>query len=494
MLGRRSKQFFFAKKNQKTFLSLAAVTSVLGGCTVGPNFVAPKLDLPGQFTERPATPAQIALTNAQLTRWWTSFDDPTLDDLIRQAIKGNIDLQVARQNLIQAREERIETAAGALPSVDFGAEPEIARASTTVEYPPGFGNYHAYELGFDASWELDIFGENRRETEAATARVGASIADRRAILLSLLSEVAADYATLRAAQARLAIAEDNVRTAQQVVSLAAQEESQGIGTTLETIQARAQLEQTQSTLPALRAQIAVMAHAIGVLLGRDPTDLEAMLDRRQPLMLPPATIPDTIPAEVIANRPDVHEALLRYAAANAEIGVATAEELPHFSIPISITPQASALGELFEGASLTYSLALSGVQHIYQGGRLNARLRAAQAAAEAARLNYEETVLSALQQVEDALVRVQTERETNASLVLSVRDARTALSQSTRLYNAGLSDFLTVLTDERTVFESRDALAESDLALVDDYISLFKALGGGWQTIDLDPPATAAKP
>jgi NodT family efflux transporter outer membrane factor (OMF) lipoprotein len=277
------------------------------------------------------------------------------------------------------------------------------------------------------------------------------------------------------------------------VSLAAQEESQGIGTTLETIQARAQLEQTQSTLPALRAQIAVMAHAIGVLLGRDPTDLEAMLDRRQPLMLPPATIPDTIPAEVIANRPDVHEALLHYAAANAEIGVATAEELPHFSIPISITPQASALGELFEGASLTYSLALSGVQHIYQGGRLNARLRAAQAAAEAARLNYEETVLSALQQVEDALVRVQTERETNASLVLSVRDARTALSQSTRLYNAGLSDFLTVLTDERTVFESRDALAESDLALVDDTISLFKALGGGWQTIDLDPPIEADK-
>jgi outer membrane protein TolC len=278
MLGRRSKQFFFAKKNQKTFLSLAAVTSVLGGCTVGPNFVAPKLDLPGQFTERPATPAQIALTNAQLTRWWTSFDDPTLDDLIRQAIKGNIDLQVARQNLIQAREERIETAAGALPSVDFGAEPEIARASTTVEYPPGFGNYHAYELGFDASWELDIFGENRRETEAATARVGASIADRRAILLSLLSEVAADYATLRAAQARLAIAEDNVRTAQQVVSLAAQEESQGIGTTLETIQARAQLEQTQSTLPALRAQIAVMAHAIAVLLGRR---------RRSPTRSPP---------------------------------------------------------------------------------------------------------------------------------------------------------------------------------------------------------------
>jgi NodT family efflux transporter outer membrane factor (OMF) lipoprotein len=496
LVGRpRAKQrrFFFERKNQKTSVLFGAA-ALLAGCTVGPNFAQPKLDLPPQFTERPATPEDIALTDAELTRWWTSFDDPTLDSLVSQAIAGNIDLQVARQHLIEAREERIETAAGALPMVDFDADAQRARASTTVEYPPGFGNYHAFQLGFDASWELDIFGENRRATEAASYQVGASIASRRAILISLLSEVAADYAELRAAQARLSIAEDNVRTAQQVVALAAQEESQGIGTTLETVQARTQLEQTQSTLPGLRAQIAVMAHAIAVLLGHYPGDLEAMLDHPEPLMVTPATIPDTIPAEVIENRPDVHEALLQYAAANAQIGVAVAEELPHFSIPISITPQASVLSTLFEGASLTYSIALSGAQHVYEGGRLNARLRAARAAAEADRLNYKETVLSALQQVEDALVRVETEKVANESLVAAVRDARTALSQSSRLYNAGLTDFLTVLTDERTVFASRDELETSDLALVDDYISLFKALGGGWQTIELDPPREAVKP
>jgi NodT family efflux transporter outer membrane factor (OMF) lipoprotein len=487
MPGPRSKRFLYDKKNQTTFVLVVTVT-VLGGCTVGPDFKSPKLNLPPQFVERPATPAEVALTDAQLTRWWTRFDDPTLDRLIEQAITGNIDLQVARQRLIQAREERIETAAGSLPSVDFGASVARARASTTVEYPPGFGNYHAYQLGFDASWELDIFGGNRRATEAATARVGASIADRRAILISLLSEVAADYASLRAGQLRLGIAEGNVQTAQQVVSLAATEESQGIGTTLATLQARTQLEQTQSTLPGFRAQIAVMAHAIGVLLGRNPGDLEPMLDKPKPLMVTPATIPDTVPADVIANRPDVHEALLQYAAANAEIGVAVAAELPDFSIPLSVTPQTSPIGEIFEGASMTFSLALSGVQHLYQGGRLNARLRAARAEAEAARLNYEETVLSALQQVEDALVRVETDKAANASLARAVRDARSALDQSTQLYNAGLTDFLTVLTDERTVFASRDDLAESDVALVDDYISLFKALGGGWQTIQLDPP------
>jgi NodT family efflux transporter outer membrane factor (OMF) lipoprotein len=484
-----SKKTFFRRKEAKPSVLLGA--AMLAGCTVGPNFLRPKLDLPPQFTERPATPADIALTDAQLTHWWASFNDPTLDRLIGQAIAGNIDLQIARQHLIEAREERIEVAAGGLPTVDFGAEAARARSSTTLEYPPGFGNYHAFELGFDASWELDIFGGNRRATEAASDQVGASIASRRALLISLLSEVAADYASLRAAQDRLSIAEDNVRTARQVVSLAAQEESQGIGTTLGTVQARAQLEQTQSTLPGLHAQVAVMAHAIAVLLGHNPGDLEAMLDRPRPLMMPPATIPDSVPAEVIANRPDVHEALLQYAAANARIGVAIADELPHFSIPISITPQTSVLSELFEGASLTYSLALSGAQHIYAGGRLNARIRAARAAAEASRLNYKDTVLQALQQVEDALVRVETEKTAQASLVASVRDARTALDQSTRLYDAGLTDFLTVLTDERTVFASRDDLAESDLALVDDYISLFKALGGGWQTIALDPPAAA---
>src|ERR1700744_3545422 len=207
MPGPRSKRFLSEKKNQKTLVGLVATVTVLGGCTVGPNFRSPKLDLPPQFIERPATPAEIALTDVQLTRWWTRFDDPTLDRLIEKAIAGNLDLQVARPRLIQAREERIETAAAALPAVDFGGSVARARASTTVEYPPGFGNYHAYPLGFDASWELDIFGENRRATKPATARVGASIFDRRAILISLLSEVAADYASLRAAQLRLAIAE-----------------------------------------------------------------------------------------------------------------------------------------------------------------------------------------------------------------------------------------------------------------------------------------------
>jgi NodT family efflux transporter outer membrane factor (OMF) lipoprotein len=469
------------------------LASLLAACTVGPNFSKPKMDLPPQFVEHPATPTDIALTNAELTRWWTSLNDPILDRLVQEAIEGNLDLKIARDRLVEARQQKIEAAAGSLPTVDFGAEYTRARSSTELAWPPGIGNYHFYQLGFDASWELDIFGQNRRATEAANYNVETSISSRRALLVSLLSELASDYAELRSAQDELAIAEGNVKTAQAVLSYAEQLESQGLGTTVSVLQARTQLEQTQSTLPHLRAQIAVMAHAIAVLLGRYPGDLETMLKNAQPLMVSPSTVPVSIPADVIANRPDVHEALMQYGAANAEIGVAVADELPHFAIPLTLTPQASAASTLFEGAAVTFTAAIEGTQHLYEGGRLNAKVRAARAVAEEAQYSYKDAVLSALQEVEDALVRVATERETNAELAASVKDAENALQQSTQLYNAGLSDFLTVLTNERTVFAARDELAQSDFALVADYISLYKALGGGWQQVDLDPPDAAAK-
>ena len=468
------------------------LASLLAACTVGPNFSKPKLDLPAQFTEKPASSTDIALTDAHLSHWWQSFDDPVLDRLIDQAISGNLDLQIARQRLLQAREDKVQAAAGDLPTVDFGASYTRARSSTDLTWPPGVGNYHYTQLGFDASWELDIFGETTRATEAATYNVNASIADRRALLISLLSEVAVDYTTLRDSQARLAIAESNLKTARDIANYSSQLEAQGLGTTVETLQAKAQVEQTESTLPELRAEVAVMAHAIAVLLGHYPGDLETMLSQPQPLMVTPATIPVSIPADVIANRPDVHQALMDYAAANAEIGVAVADELPHFSIPLTITPQSSAMNTLFSGASMTFIAAIEGTQHLYAGGKLNSKIRQARDNAQAAQISYKSAVLSALQQVEDALVHLQSDRESNASLAASVRDAQKALDQSTQLYHAGLQDFLTVLTNERTVFASRDALAQSDAALVTDYIALYKALGGGWQEVELDPPDVKA--
>ncbi len=460
------------------FAGIAAAS--LMSCTVGPNFVPPRMNLPAQFTEHVATPAEIAATTAELAAWWNSFNDPILTRLIANGIAGNINIRIADQRLLEARAERDEAASGAYPTVNAIGEVSRARSSTTLEYPPGVGRYHDYILGFDASWELDIFGKTRRATEAADYNVRASIAAKRALLVSLTSEIAFDYASLRAAQLRFSIAHDDVRIAQQVLSLAQREFTGGIGTDLESLQARSQLEAVQAALPGLQAQVAVMSHAIAVLLGRYPGALEDSLKQPMPLMHVPATLPATVPAAVIGNRPDVHEAEMRYAAANARIGVAVAARLPQFSIPISLTPESSALNDLFSAASLTFSLALSGVQPLYQGGLLNARVRQARAAAEAARLNYKQSVLAALREVEDALIRVETDRAAQASLEASLRDANTALKHAQRLYHAGLLGFLTVLTDERSVFTARNAVAGSDTAVVQDYIALFKALGGGW--------------
>lgn len=463
----------------------------LGGCTVGPDFKAPKLDLPARFSEQHDTGDSAAAT-AEVAQWWKSFNDPVLDRLIDEAIAGNLDLQVARQRLIAAREERVQVHAAARPSVGLIAEAQRARASTTVTYPPGLGSYHAYDVGFDASWELDIFGENRRSTEAADYGIGASIDDRRALLVSLLSEVAEDYAALRSAEVEFSIGEANVDTAQRALGYAQRLARNGLGTTLAIAEARAQFENSRAQLPAIKARQRVATHALAVLLGHTPEGFEAEAGEPSPLRVGERTIPATVPAEVIENRPDVHAALMRYAAANARIGVAIAAKLPHISIPMLLTPQASSLGDLFDGASLTYSLALQAAQPLYAGGRLNSRVREARADAEAARLQYKALVLSALQQVEDSLVHVQTDREAQGALRASLDAAQSALAQSNRLYRAGLTDFLTVLTNERTVFAARDAVLQNDLALTTDTIALYKAFGGGWRDIVLDPPIAAA--
>jgi outer membrane protein TolC len=182
------------------------LAALAAGCTVGPDYVPPRPAVPAQFTEQPATPAQVADATARLKRWWAEFHDPLLDRLVDRAIAENYDLRIARQQLLAARESRLITAAGDDPVVNFGGSFSQDNSSTTLQYPPGIGAYRTYELGFDASYELDVFGGRRRAEEAADAQVAASIDDRRSILVSLLAELAADYTRLRGAQLRLSIA------------------------------------------------------------------------------------------------------------------------------------------------------------------------------------------------------------------------------------------------------------------------------------------------
>ncbi|HWK45245.1 MAG TPA: efflux transporter outer membrane subunit [Stellaceae bacterium] len=460
------------------------LAGLVAACTVGPDYRPDDMALPDTWTE--AQPEQRKAAAERLRAWWASFQDPLLDRLIAQAIADNDDIKIARQRLIQARAERAIAGSVDYPQIKGNAGRSNANSSTTVTYPPGIGQYHTWEMGFDASWELDIFGGTRRAEEAADAEIGASVQDRRGILVSLLAEVASDYAGLRASQLRLAIADHNIAAAQQALDLTELQLQRGLGTELEVAQAKAQRETLEAGPPSLRAAVARASHAIALLVGQFPGDLEAELSKPVPLMAVPMDLPVSLPSEVVANRPDIQRAERRYAAATARIGAATAELFPHFSIPLTFEPTSSAVHTLFLAKSINWSIgvALSGT--VYDGGRTDARIVSARAAAETARLTYEQTVRGAFRDVEDALINYRTETERQVKLQAAAADSDIARQRATKLFGAGLTDFLKVLDTERSAFAAEDLAAQSRLAQLQDVIALFKALGGGWQSATFD--------
>ena len=470
-------------------LSTLALAGMTAACTVGPDYKPDELAVPSTWTEHEPTLADKAAADAALKDWWASFKDPLLDRLIAQAIAGNEDLKIAKQRLIQARAGRAIAASADYPQVKADAARLQSNSSTTADYPPGIGQYRTWELGFDASWEIDVFGGTRRAEEAADADIGAAIEDRRTILVSLLAEVAGDYASLRASQLRLAIAQRNIEAAKKALDLTQQEFQRGLGTDLEVAQARAQWNNVRSAPPPLRAAVARLSHAIGVLVGGFPGDLEAELSKPAPLMAVPASLPVALPSETMTNRPDIRRAERRYAAATAQIGVATADLFPHFQIPLSIVPTSGTIDSLFLAKSLNWSIGLAASGLVYDGGKTDARIESARAAAETARISYEQTVRGAFRDVEDALINFSTETERNGTLKEAASDSDQALDRATRLYGAGLTDFLKVLDSERAAFAAEDLEAQSRLATVQNVIALFKALGGGWQGVPFEEAA-----
>jgi NodT family efflux transporter outer membrane factor (OMF) lipoprotein len=485
-------------KSAVVLLTVTLPGSMLGACTVGPDYTPPKPDVPTNWTEHAATPAEIARTNQELKKWWSGFGDQALDRLVEQALATNLDLKIASQRLIGARAARVIAASADAPHINAGATAADLQASNTVAFPPVFwekSNYQFYQIGFDATWEIDVFGGTRRAVQAAEADYDATIEARRAILVSLLAELATDYASLRASQERLAIANRNVTAARASLDLTQRSFTRGLGNDLEVAQAQAQLQLALSAPPPLHAAIARMTHAISVLLGQVPGGaLEQELAGSAGKIPAAPGLPVSLPSEVIANRPDIRRAERRFAAATARIGVAVADMYPHFSIPLSLTPETSTMAELFRLSSLAWHIGLSATQHISTGGALSARVRQAQEEAEEARLAYQQTVLRALQNVEDGLINYTTEGQRDVTLKAAAEASELAFQRSTRLYQAGLTDFLHVLVDERAAYAAEDMATQSELESIADAIALYKALGAGWQDIYPDGAGIETRP
>lgn len=460
--------------------------ALLGACTtVGPEYHPPHVAAPRDWDTPHAGSAPA--DPARLRAWWHAFGDPLLDRLIAQALAGNPDLGIAQARLRQARAERVQIASRRLPTLSLGGQAQAQRPSRAVE-PPGDGIVQNDAIGFDASWELDLFGGTQRAIEAADAGIAALVGDRHALQVSLLAELAGDYAELRTTQARLAIAHDNVRRLEESERLAERALQRGLGTSAEVAQARAEREAAQAQPPLLEADMRRLEHAIGVLAGGFPGDWSHALAEAAPTLPVAPALPLALPSDVIRQRPDLQAAERRLAAANAQIGVAEAARFPRFSIPLGLGSSAAFLHDLLSGASFTASAGLQADQLLYDGGRTRAGVDAAQAAAEAARLAYERDVRRALRDVEDALSGFDAERRRRAALVAAVGDSTLALERATRLYRHGLSGYLPVLEAQRATHQARDALALGEGNEVRSAIALYKALGAGWQ----DDAVTAA--
>lgn len=456
---------------------LASLSAVVAGCTtVGPDYRAPTLDVPAHWIEADA--AMPGGDHDGMRTWWRSFHDPLLDRLVGRALAHNQDLDIALARLRQARAERVQIASAAMPEVSVGAAGEAVRGSKALGAQPG-GQARTWHLGFDASWELDLFGGTRRAVEAADAGIQALAEDHRALQASLVAELVSDYAGLRAAQLRLTIAQDNIRTLAKAERLAEQAHRSGLGTLADVTQARAERETAEAQPPLLEADIARFSHAIGVLAGGFPGDWHAALATPAPALPMPADLPLSLPSDVIRQRPDLRADERRLAAATAQIGVAQAERFPVFRIPLGFGTTASVIHDLFSGASLAWSAALQGSQSLYDAGRARAGVTAAQANADAVRRVYERDVRSALRDVEDALTAWSSERQRQAALQKAVADSQQALEQAAQLYARGLSAYLPVLVAQRSLNQARDALALSQLAQLQGGIALFKALGAG---------------
>ncbi|GBQ09865.1 efflux transporter outer membrane subunit [Swaminathania salitolerans] len=481
---------------------------LFAGCTVGPDYKPDHMKLPSGFVEsdHAATPEEIARTEEEMKEWWGQYNDPLLNRLVAQAIKGNYDLLIADQRIIAARAVREEAASAWYPQLDANAGGGTNRYSIAVDnWPLRPGNpanqpqASVLTYGAQASWEIDAFGRIRREVEASERAIDVSIEARRATLMTLLSDLVRAYIALRGAQLRFSIAQANVKNAQDEVDLAKKLYLEGIGNTLQIAQASSELDSETATLEPLRAQIDQLTHGVSVLLGDMPGDLkqelEALPGGVASLPVTPR-FPATLPSIVVANRPDIRAAERAYAESTARIGVAVAQLYPKFSIPLNFNPNASAMYQAFQINAMSWSFMMLATLPVMHGGRFTSQVVEARARAEASRLAYRKTVLTAFREVEDAMTSWLHNDRYVAQLHRASQDSGLAADRARRLYAAGLTDYLNVLTTQRTLLNAQDREAVARTARLQDTVALYTSMGAGWQGMALrttELPIDAAK-
>ena len=460
-------------------LMLLLTLLLVAGCSVGPDYHAPKVALPPGWVEAGAG----ATTNgtAALSQWWTAFQDPLLDSLIGRAVRTNYDLQAAEARLRAGRALRGAVISDFLPTVSaIGSYTKARRSQNALAFPVRLIDTDTYQAGFDASWEIDVFGGKRRALEAFNADVQAIEEDRRNVLVSLISEVARGYIELRATQHRLGLAKKNLATQQETLEITRQRFNAGLASDLEVSQARGVIATTRSQIPAIETLEKQFLHRLCVLLAQPPGALQDELERETPIPPTPPEVPSGLPSDLLRRRPDVRRSERQLAAATARIGVATAELFPKFSLTGVAGFQSLHTANWIAPESEFWSFGPSVRWRFLEYPRLHAQIRAQTATQEAVLAQFQQTVLTSLEEVENSLVAYAKEKERHEALKEAVAANQRALDLANEVYRSGLGEFLNVLIAARAVYEAEDALAQSQGAVSVNLVALYKALGGGW--------------
>lgn len=464
--------------------ALACLLFVLAsGCMVGPDFKRPEPPMPESFlgvkeAKQPNAKSVATDKSANLALWWRQFQDPMLDRLVDEALKANLSLALAEANLRQARAMRGIAVAGLFPSATATAayQRQSGQAYGTNGSP---GNFYLATL--DATWELDFFGGFRRAVEAATANVAAAVENLRDVQVSLIAEVALDYIQLRGYQQQIVTASSNLKVQQHTADITRRLFKAGFNSALDVANAESTVASTEAQIPVYETGARQSIYALSVLLGRHPDDLVELLSATGPFPAVPGDIPAGLPSELLRRRPDIRMAEAQVHSATAQIGVATAQLFPQFSLTGGANWQNTTSNNWLHNMSRSLFIGPAASWPIFQGGAIVSNIRAQEALRDQSFITYKQTVLTALKDVENALVAFTKEQQHHKSLSDAVAADRKAVGLALKLFQEGQTDFLNVLVAERQQFTDESALTASTQNIAADLIALYKALGGGWE-------------
>lgn len=462
---------------------LLTSTILLTGCQTFRDYARP---------DNPVGTAQVDLTRdgakfqqtEPVLAWWQEFNDPQLASLVEQSMQTNLDVRIALANLFEARAISRETGFDRFPTVTSQASFARERLSEEgIQGAPADNTVNNYQAGFDAFWELDLFGRVSERIAAQEALEDATLADLQQIYVSVAAEVAATYIELRGAQYRLDIAKRNAANQQETLDLTNRLERGGRATALDVARAQTQLDLTKSTIPPLDAEVTANINRLSVLTGQVPDALRGQLSGVKPLPSLPISIGVGNAEDLLKRRPDIRAAERELAASVAQYNVASTELFPTVNIVGSLGFLATSLGS-FGATALAGTLGPTLNWRAFDLGRVRAEIDQADARAEAALVRYEKTVLEALEETQTALSDFSREEQRRATLQNAARSSKQAANLAQQRFDQGISDFLDVLDAERTQLQAEDTLAQSEIAAALDLITIYKALGGGWQVVE----------